>query len=391
MTEFEKQFEELQHFLQFQDYSILTKRIIDLTLDTEDIGFYQNTLDFLGWLDKNIPETEGYAQRFGQLLDELYAKLSTKEMVSRAVLVSTDQLIKNYDRGLSGFKLGPVSLELRQGEILGLVGENGNGKTTLLRLLCGELFASGGAIKYHFDYEDAYDLRSQLVYIPQRTENWYGSMFENLQFTAASYGYRPEENKLVTELIIARLGLRKFRNFEWKSLSSGYKMRFELARMLLRKPKILLIDEPLANLDILAQQTILEDFRAIAKSPFRPLGIVLSSQQLYEVEKTSDQVIFLKNGVQKNLHEDVAESENPQNSAKKQLVIEFESSLTQGALAEIFNKHDMASLQFNGGTFIISFNGGVAVHDFMKMVVDHQIPLIYFRDISHSTRRFFVS
>ncbi len=53
-------------------------------------------------------------------------------------------------------------------------------------------------------------------------------------------------------------------------------MRFELARLLLRKSKILLIDEPLANLDILAQQTILEDFKAIAKSPFRPLGIVLS-------------------------------------------------------------------------------------------------------------------
>ncbi|WP_155756307.1 ATP-binding cassette domain-containing protein, partial [Streptobacillus moniliformis] len=105
-----------------------------------------------------------------------------------------------------------------------------------------------------------------------------------------SYGYTPQENHLIVELIIARLGLRKFRKHSWKSLSSGYKMRFELARMLLRKPKILLIDEPLANLDILAQQTVLEDFRAIAKSPFRPIGIVLSSQQLYEVEKTSDQV-----------------------------------------------------------------------------------------------------
>ena len=48
-------------------------------------------------------------------------------------------------------------------------------------------------------------------------------------------------------------------------------MRLELAHMLLRKPKTLLIDEPLANLDILAQQTILEDFKAIAKSPFRPI------------------------------------------------------------------------------------------------------------------------
>lgn len=86
------------------------------------------------------------------------------------------------------------------------------------------------------------------------------------------------------QLVIARMGLRSYRELSWKSLSSGYKMRFELARMLLRKPQLLLIDEPLANLDIVAQQVVLDDFRTIAKSPFRPLGIVLSSQQLYEVE-----------------------------------------------------------------------------------------------------------
>jgi ABC-2 type transport system ATP-binding protein len=134
---------------------------------------------------------------------------------------------------------------LYQGEILGLVGENGNGKTTLLRLLCGELFSTAGELNYHFLHEDLYDLRTQLVYIPQRTQSWYGSVFTNLEFAASSYGYKPEENALVVNLIMARLGLRKFRDYGWKDLSSGFKMRLELAHMLLRKPKILLIDEPL--------------------------------------------------------------------------------------------------------------------------------------------------
>jgi ABC-2 type transport system ATP-binding protein len=280
-------------------------------------------------------------------------------------------------------------MELRQGEILGLVGENGNGKTTLLRCLCGELYATGGTINYHFKYDDHYDLRTRLVYIPQRTDTWYGSMFENLQFTASSYGYKPEENELIIELIIARLGLRKFRNHSWKSLSSGYKMRFELARMLLRKPKILLIDEPLANLDILAQQTVLEDFKSIAKSPFRPIGIVLSSQQLYEVEKTSDQVIFLKHGKQKNLHEKaVSENEIP---IENYLVIEFESEWSQSQLGETFGKLDLVSLQFNGGTYIVSFKESVTVYDLMNLLVSEKIPVQYFRNISNSTRRFFVS
>lgn len=387
MNEFEKQYEELQNFLKFEDFSILTKRIIDLTLDTEDVNQYRKTNEFLNWLDANETVTEEKKQKFQSILSNLHNALSTKPLADRNVLVSTSGLVKSY--GVSSFGLGPIELELRQGEILGLVGENGNGKTTLLRVLCGELFASTGKINYNFPNEDEFDLRTQLVYIPQRTDSWYGSMFENLQFTASSYGYKPEENELLVELIIARLGLRKFRRHSWKSLSSGYKMRFELARMLLRKPKILLIDEPLANLDILAQQTVLEDFKAIAKSPFRPIGIVLSSQQLYEVEKTSDQVIFLKHGKQKNLHEKYVSVEEEQQ--ENNLVIEFESTFTQNQLGELFKQLEMVSLQFNGGTYIVTFKAKVSVYDFMELVIATKIPLQYFRNISNSTRRFFVS
>jgi ABC-2 type transport system ATP-binding protein len=387
MNEFEKQFQELQNFLKFEDFTILIKRIIDLTLDTEDLNHYKKTNDFLLWLDQNETNIEAKKERFQAILTDLHATLIQKPIAEKLVLVSTSGLEKNY--GISSFGLGPIEMELHQGEILGLVGENGNGKTTLLRTLCGELYPTNGKVNYNFEYDDNYDLRTKLVYIPQRTNTWYGSMFENLQFTASSYGYKPEENEIIVELIIARLGLRKFRNHSWKSLSSGYKMRFELARMLLRKPKILLIDEPLANLDILAQQTVLEDFRAIAKSPFRPIGIVLSSQQLYEVEKTSDQVIFLKHGKQKNLHEKVV-SEN-ELQPELLLVLEFESEWTQSELGELFTKLNMISLQFNGGTFIVNFPEHVSIYNFMQLIIEHKIPLQYLRNISKSTRRFFVS
>jgi len=387
MNEFEKQYLELQDLLKFEDFSILTKRIIDLTLDTEDISYYKKTNDFLVWLDQNETNLEGKKEKYQAILSDLHSNLSKKTIPEKKLLVATSDLVKSY--GSSSFGLGPIALELHQGEILGLVGENGNGKTTLLRCLCGELFATRGKIKYYFESEDNYDLRTKLVYIPQRTDSWYGSMFENLQFTATNYGYLPEENELIVELIIARLGLRKYRKHSWKSLSSGYKMRFELARMLLRKPKILLIDEPLANLDILAQQTVLEDFKAIAKSPFRPIGIVLSSQQLYEVEKTSDQVIFLKQGKQKNLHEKIVSEGEP--LVVNNLVIEFESEWSQSQLGDVFSKLQMISLQFNGGTYIINFPEEVTVYDFMKLVMEQKIPLQYFRNISKSTRRFFVS
>lgn len=387
MTEFEKQFQEIKNFLDFEDYSLLTKRIIDLTLDTEDMSFYQKTNDLLDWLDQNENNLEQKKQRFALVLEELYQKLSTKPIPEKQILVTAKNIKKRYNT--ASFALGPIQLDLSQGEILGLVGENGNGKTTLLRLLCGELFATEGELSYNFHFQDVYDLRTQLVYIPQRTATWHGSMFENLQFTASSYGYKPDENQLIVELIIARLNLRKYRNHRWKDLSSGYKMRFELARMLLRKPKILLIDEPLANLDILAQQTVLEDFRAIAKSPFRPIGIVLSSQQLYEVEKTSDQVIFLKNGEQKNLHTK-SSSQHEEKIEEHHLIIEFESEWSQNQLNEAFSEK-LISIKFNGGTYIATFTSDMNSYDFLRVITEKQIPLQYFRNISKSTRRFFVS
>ena len=390
MIDFKKHFDEARDLLRFGDFAVATKRIIDFTLDTEQIAFYHKTNQLLNWLDTN-PATEETRLKLSALLEELYAVLQSKPYKERQKILSATNVEKEYSP--AAFALGPVNLELYEGDIVGLVGENGNGKTTLLRLLCGELFATSGSITYNFEYEDLFDLRTKLVYIPQRTDTWRGSMYENLVFTAASYGYASEENHLVVELTIARLGLRKFRNHSWKSLSSGYKMRFELARMLLRKPKVLLIDEPLANLDILAQQTVLEDFKSIAKSPFRPIGIILSSQQLYEVEKTSDQVIFLKQGVQKNLHETAvtATGDAPVVAKPKPFVVEFESEWAQSRLSDALSTLGLESLQFNGGTYIATFSGDVNQKTFLQQVIDQDIPLAYFRNISNSTRRFFVS
>ncbi|MFV0417334.1 MAG: ATP-binding cassette domain-containing protein [Dysgonomonas sp.] len=387
MTIFQSQYEEIRKLIDYNDFSLLTKRLIDLTLDTENIGFYKKTVDFLDWLDANNSNEENLKDGFATLLDELYQFLINKPIKykSGSLLVSTNNLIKSYKK--SSFALGPISFEIKSGEIIGLVGENGNGKTTLLRSLCGELVPTSGKIEYHFPHKDSYDLRSKLIYIPQRTTSWQGSLLSNLRFAAVSYGITENENLLITELIVARMGLRKYRTYGWKNLSSGYKMRFELARALLRKPQLLLIDEPLANLDILAQQIVLDDFKDIACSPFRPLGIVMSSQQLYEVEKTSDYVIFLKNGTPRNLSQDT--DVNYKEVSK--FIIEFESAWKQDELYKALDQLKLERLQINGGTYVASFPDDIAQEDFLRLILEKQIPITYFRNISNSTRRFFLS
>jgi ABC-2 type transport system ATP-binding protein len=389
MTAFQSQFDEVKKLIGYGDFSLLTKRIIDFALDTGNIAVYKKVAEFLDRLDKIANgKKEQLKEQYTLILDVLYKELTDKPPVSQSgnLLLSTHNLIKSYYKK-SHFALGPISFDIKEGEIVGLVGENGNGKTTLLRTLSKELRETSGEIKYHFPCKDDYDLRSKLIYIPQRTLSWQGSLLSNLRFTAASYGITGDENIYMTELIVARMGLRKYRYYGWKNLSSGYKMRFELARALLRKPRLLLIDEPLANLDILAQQIVLDDFRDMAQSLFRPLGIILSSQQLYEVEKTSDNVIFLKNGQLRNPAQDT----DVTYAEVTKFIIEFESEWKQDRLSEVFSALKPERLQINGGTYVASFPGNITQDDFLKTVLEQQIPISYFRNISNSTRRFFLS
>lgn len=385
MNIFETQIKELYQLLNYENYTQLIKRIIDFTLDTENVIQYKETLQLLEWIENNSSKSH-LKERLTSSIENLCNQLSTKTLSSEEqTLLSVDGLIRSYKN--SAFSFGPISFTIKERQIIGLVGENGNGKTTLLRLLCGELQTMGGSITYGFPYKDNYDLRSHLIYIPQRTASWQGSLLSNLKFTASTYGIIGEANELICQLVIARMGLRKFRNHKWRDLSSGYKMRFELARALLRKPKLLLIDEPLANLDILAQQTVLDDFRDIVRSPFRPAAIVLSSQQLYEVEKTSDDVIFLKNGSPRNLIKDTDAVfvEVPK------FIIEFESEWDQEQIYGALSLLGIERLQKNGGTYVARFPNNITIEAFLQLILDKHIPITYLRNISNSTRRFFLS
>lgn len=390
MNSFDVYYSEIKQLFEIGEYEQLMKRLVDLTLDTEDIVLYKKTLDFLEWYERNR-ESEDKVGKIESLLSELYETLHLRPVKNGASLLNVENLVKNYTN--SSFSLGTISFNMKEGDVVGLVGENGNGKTTLLRCLCLELEQTIGEVRFDFAYQDKYDLRTKLIYIPQRTTTWQGSLLDNLQFTASSYGIKGEENRCLVDLIIYRMGLWQFRDYKWKNLSSGYKMRFELARMLLRKPKLLLIDEPLANLDILAQQMVLDDFRYIAKSPFRPLGIILSSQQLYAVESASDQVIFLKDGKPRMLHDLASESDAEEKvvAVEELYICEFECKLAHSDLSVLLDKIGLKKLQVNGGTYIAQFSTDTTQREFFEIFISNNIKLDYYRDISNSTRRFFLS
>ena len=207
---------------------------------------------------------------------------------------------------------------------------------------------------------------------------------DNLKLTATCYGIKPEENETIVLMWMIRFGLWNFRNHKWNELSSGYKMRFELARTFLRNPKVLFLDEPLANLDILSQQLIIEDLKLLGKSLSNPLGIILSSQQLYEVEKVSDEIIFLKNGLPSSFNN----LKNEKNNQQQQLVVEIEIENDRNELLNALEGIKYKELKFLGNNYYIEIEG-IRAEDFLKQLLNKHIQIKYFRDISVSTRRFF--
>ncbi|PZU85593.1 MAG: ABC transporter ATP-binding protein [Chryseobacterium sp.] len=382
MTKHQQRVKAVFHFFDNEDIVLGFRKLLDSAMDTQDMNIYKTAIEITDWKEKNPEKTDQLIEKCKNFLSEI-EKISVDEYPTESPVLQSSQIQKSY--GSNRFSLGPVSLEIKKGQVYGLVGENGNGKTTLLRILAKEISHNKGELKYRFDSvpKDEFDLRTKLVYIPQRTEKWYGSLKDNLKFVLSNYGVNPEENETRTLMMIARLGLWNYKHLKWSELSSGYKMRFELARTLLRKPEILLLDEPLANLDVLAQQVILEDLKAISNSVNHPIALILSSQQLYEVEKISDKVIFLKNGKYQD-NEIKPETEN------QNLIVEIDTDNSREELLQIFQPFQLEKLNFNGGIFVAYFSPETEFSSVLSALGTSKIQVTYIRNISTSTRRFFV-
>lgn len=368
------------------DVDLGFRNLVDCVLDTADQAFYKKNIDLVSWKEQHPDDREQFVQKALSLLQEL-EQLNLKGTNEKEALATVNNLTKKYRR--SSFEIGPITIEINPGEIWGLVGENGNGKTSLLRVIAKDLDFDHGTITFSEDLEQMkrYNQRSHLAYIPQRTPKWHGSLKSNLKFTASQYGIFGEENELLVLMYIIRFGLWSFRNYKWSELSSGYKMRFELARTFLRKPKLLLLDEPLANLDVLAQQLILEDLKLMAASLSNPLGIILSSQQLFEVEKVADKVIFLKKG--SPIYIDQSKKETPSDQAGK-TILEIDLQLSKEALSDMLKNFPVEQIQFNGGIFIVHISKSACMNDVLQKLIDSRVQITYIRDISKSSRRFFI-
>ncbi len=198
----------------------------------------------------------------------------------------------------SGFQLEPLDLRLKPGQILAIVGMNGSGKSTLIDILRGAAAPDRGRVSYPLlsrGNNNWRAVRSQIGYVAQRSPPWRGSVVENLEYAAAIHGIVGDNNSEWTSRLIARHGLTLYKDRAWPELSAGFRMRFDLALARISRPRLLILDEPLGNLDIVSQQSFLFDLKQLAKVAGET-SIIITSQHLFEIEAIADDLILLAGG-----------------------------------------------------------------------------------------------
>jgi ABC-2 type transport system ATP-binding protein len=210
----------------------------------------------------------------------------------QALAVETVGLRKTFE---SLTAVEGLDLRIHRGEVFGLLGPNGSGKTTTIRMLCGLVPpTSGRASVVGFDVaSDAESIRENIGYMSQR----YGlyddlTVAENLRFYATVYGVRGPTRAARLEEHLAKLGLTPRRNQLAGTLSGGWKQRLALACATAHHPAMLFLDEPTAGVDPAARRAFWESIYAMAAEG---TTILVTTHYMDEAERCQ-RLAFLSRG-----------------------------------------------------------------------------------------------
>jgi ABC-2 type transport system ATP-binding protein len=207
-------------------------------------------------------------------------------------VLSVAGLCKSYSQVVA---VEGVSFDVRRREVVGLLGPNGAGKTTTINIILGVLSPTAGSV--HIGGIDLARQRARAL-ASVNFSAVYASLpgnltvTENLRFFGLVYGI-PRLGRRVAELL-RQFDLERLRDTKCGLLSSGEQTRVALAKALLNRPRLLLLDEPTASLDPAAAQTVRARIRSLAAET--GCGILWTSHNMYEVEEVCDRVLFLSHG-----------------------------------------------------------------------------------------------
>jgi ABC-2 type transport system ATP-binding protein len=203
-------------------------------------------------------------------------------------------LEKTYPTGVEALKA--VDLEIEDGEFFGLLGPNGAGKSTLIHCTTGLAQPTAGEIKIfgHDAIADYADARQAVGLAPQELNlDWFLTVEETLDYHAGYFGMPKKERRERAAELIEVFSLYAKRKERTRTLSGGMKRRLILARALMHRPRLLILDEPTAGVDI---ELRLELWQYVQRINEEGTTILLTTHYLEEAEQLCDKIAFINEG-----------------------------------------------------------------------------------------------
>jgi ABC-2 type transport system ATP-binding protein len=203
-------------------------------------------------------------------------------------------LVKRYPTGTEALK--GVSLTIGAGEFFGLLGPNGAGKSTLIHCTTGLAAPTSGAIRvFGHDAVDGYtEARAAVGLAPQDLNlDQFLTLEETLDFHGGYFGMRKKDRRERTTELLEAFSLTAKRHDRTRSLSGGMKRRLILARALMHRPRLLILDEPTAGVDV---ELRLELWHYVQRINAEGTTILLTTHYLEEAEQLCDRIAFINGG-----------------------------------------------------------------------------------------------
>ncbi len=190
-----------------------------------------------------------------------------------------------------------ISFNVKPNEIFGLIGPNGAGKTTTLRILATLLLPTDGIVKI-FNYDiisEANEVRKLLSYLAEDAGAYRNlSGYEYLKIVGKIYFSSKKDLEEAIEEAIKISGLKDRMNEKVKNYSKGMKRRLQIARAFMAKPRLVILDEPTAGLDVIHAQYVRQTIKDYAEK--MGVTIILSSHNMLEVENLCSRIALIHEG-----------------------------------------------------------------------------------------------
>src|SRR6266568_1081731 len=274
---------------------------------------------------------------------------------NRSVAVSIDHLSKTYPVPFLRLKkffrrkfkppaeaLRDVSFQIREGEIFGLIGPNGAGKTTLTKIIATLIQPTSGEVTVRGNDTVRHDVQVRrnigLASAEERSFYWRLTAEQNLLFFARLYGLSGTEAKRRIKTLFDMFELGELARRRFAELSTGNKQRLAVARAMLAKPPVLLLDEPTRSLDPIAAARLRATIKSLAQDDAQRVTVFFTSHNLAEVEELCDRVAIISKGAIRAI--DTPRNLQTQHTEKEQITITFNGvrvADVEHALAQAFS------------------------------------------------------